>query len=484
MTEDPFIDPLSIAPFEPDGVYAGIPYRVLPNCSIEAMMPGGLVRFKTLDQLLAAAECIRSSSVHAGANAQSANLPAPRNSRDYYSLLTQAIKSTERNSAQLRALVYERARFNLKRDLLFGHSSLGVTDLVRQISDFELAIARIEANAIEGPGKASAPKETHPAVDPDEIEIADDDQRHFDSQEEPIERQEEPTQLDTFTPTSHNTVQVLAPQQFTRRYDADQFHQSEHFPYDRRVNEFLPYKRYANLLVAILLLGVALIGTLIFTSMLWLSPRVPHQVIAAKPPPEKITPNIEPGVVRPAPAPKDIPPKVAFPLPTSFGIYALNDDKLTELHSLKISVPDPRVSLSAEITNPSATEISGNKPAFILFQRSFRDNAPQKVTLRIIARTARETKIVDGKANVTKIEGSWRIRNISYDLKVSPIAGKPEMLIARLDKSVSLTPGRYALVLNRAGYDFTIAGPVKSPQFCLEGFETRNGTVYNQCRGE
>ena len=42
-----------MTPFEPDGVYNSIPYRVLPDCSIEAMMPGGLVKFKDMDQLVA-----------------------------------------------------------------------------------------------------------------------------------------------------------------------------------------------------------------------------------------------------------------------------------------------------------------------------------------------------------------------------------------------------------------------------------------------
>jgi hypothetical protein len=43
-------------PFVPDGVFGGIPYRVLPSGSIDAMMPGGMVRFRNMDQLLAAAD--------------------------------------------------------------------------------------------------------------------------------------------------------------------------------------------------------------------------------------------------------------------------------------------------------------------------------------------------------------------------------------------------------------------------------------------
>ena len=101
--------------------------------------------------------------------------------------------------------------------------------------------------------------------------------------------------------------------------------------------------------------------------------------------------------------------------------------------------------------------------------------------LRVIARMARETKIVDGKATTTKIDEAWRIRNISRELKISPIPGQREMVIARAD-DVTLAPGRYALVLNRVGYDFTINGPVNSLEFCLEGFEAANGSVFTQCR--
>ena len=75
---------------------------------------------------------------------------------DFYSILQEAIKTAEHNSSQLRALVYERARFNLKRDILYGHSSMGLAELVQHIKDFELAVARIEANAEDDqPSRAS-----------------------------------------------------------------------------------------------------------------------------------------------------------------------------------------------------------------------------------------------------------------------------------------------------------------------------------------
>lgn len=43
-------------PFEPDGVIRGFPYRVGDNGVVEAMMTAGLIRFRNMDQFLAAAE--------------------------------------------------------------------------------------------------------------------------------------------------------------------------------------------------------------------------------------------------------------------------------------------------------------------------------------------------------------------------------------------------------------------------------------------
>jgi hypothetical protein len=40
-------------PFEPDGVYAGVPYRVAPDGSIDAIMQGAMVRFRDFDKFTA-----------------------------------------------------------------------------------------------------------------------------------------------------------------------------------------------------------------------------------------------------------------------------------------------------------------------------------------------------------------------------------------------------------------------------------------------
>jgi hypothetical protein len=451
-----------MSPFEPDGVYASIPYRVLPDCSIEAMMPGGSVNFKNLNQFMASvagaatpnAEAHSTSDVLEDANAQLenvnervVNLPASTEPHDYYSMLLNSIKMTEQNSAQLRALVYERARFNFKRDILYGNSSLSLVDIMRHVTDFELAVSRIEANSSDGQSNA--------AYQQNEYGLA-------------YGRQAGP--FDSDYSSSNNAVQILPPSA------GGSFYGGENFRYDRRLEELVPHVRFGNKLLVIMILGILFIGTVIAASTLWHSSTVLPPIATANNLPitagKQSNPNEE----------ATAPPKVSFPLPTSYGIYVLSDNKLTELEPLPISVPDSRVALSATLTKPTNTTISDNKPAFIIFRRDLLNNAPQKITVRVIARMARQTKIAVGTAMATNIVGQWRIRNISREFKVSPIPGQREMIIARPDNNESLAAGRYALVLNRVGYDFTVEGSAPSPESCLEGFDTSNGSIYTQCR--
>ena len=221
-------------------------------------------------------------------------------------------------------------------------------------------------------------------------------------------------------------------------------------------------------------MGMAFVGAIVIVVTLWPLQKASRQFQTA----DKMPQAGETAVKQSSPnesglAPVETSPRLPFPLPTSFGIYVLNDNKLVELEALPINVPDPRVALSAEIKNPSAITISDHKPAFILFRRDLLNNAPQKVILRVVARMTRETKIVNGKPVLNKIEGSWRIRDVSHELKISPIPGQREMLMARLDEGVSLAAGRFALVVNRLGYDFTIDGREQVPNLALKDLKRR-----------
>jgi hypothetical protein len=474
--------------FESDGVYAGIPYRVLPDASIEAMMPGGLVKFKNMYHLLASANGLLAKSNVTRPiisldmpGERIANVPAATQPLDYYSILVEAIKKTEQNSAQLRQLVYERARFNFKRDVLFGHSSLGLSDLVRHINDFELAVARIEASTTgDRPSPEYRENESEHTASHPEAAPKDDRPRTADTDAEDVE----PSDTAPFSPGT--ALQILPPQPIPPLYAGfAPVQRMEDSPYDRRPEEFAFYKRFANQLVGILVAGIVLIGIIIFFGTFWLSSKAPPQIVVANTLPKtEVTAAKQNSSNLQDATQKDDSPKVPYPLPTSFGIYVLSDNKLTELQALAMNVPDPRIALSSEIKTPSTITISDNKPAFILFRRDLVNNVPQKITLRVVARLARETKIVDGKATSTNIEGAWRIRNISRELRVSPIPGQREMVIARLEDNVSLAAGRYELALNRTGYDFTVAGPVKAPAQCLEQFESTTGPIYSECRSQ
>lgn len=48
--------PLPQGPFEPDGIYAGIPYRVTADAAIEAIIQGATVRFRDFDRFTSAFE--------------------------------------------------------------------------------------------------------------------------------------------------------------------------------------------------------------------------------------------------------------------------------------------------------------------------------------------------------------------------------------------------------------------------------------------
>jgi hypothetical protein len=139
------------------------------------------------------------------------------------------------------------------------------------------------------------------------------------------------------------------------------------------------------------------------------------------------------------------------------------------------------VRLSAEITHPSKTTVPGDKLAFVVFRRDLANSAPQSVSVRIIARVSRAMKFDNGKATVTPVEGSWRIRDKSYEFRVSPLETNREMVVIQTDPDFVFPAGRYALVLNGYGYDFSVAGAVTSPEQCLEQVQVTDGIVVSEC---
>lgn len=175
---------------------------------------------------------------------------------------------------------------------------------------------------------------------------------------------------------------------------------------------------------------------------------------------------------------------LGFPLPAVYGAYAVSQGQLFGLQPLAMKVPDPRVAISAMILNPSRVTLPDGKLAFIIYRRDLQSNAPDAVSVRIVARVMREMKFVaGGPPKITKIAGEWAIRSKSYQFEVAPINKEPEMIMLRPhDPQFSFLPGRYALIFRAEGYDFNVAGQLTDTAQCLERTDALSGTIYSECR--
>jgi hypothetical protein len=175
-------------------------------------------------------------------------------------------------------------------------------------------------------------------------------------------------------------------------------------------------------------------------------------------------------------------PDPGFPVPSSYGVYALDGGKLIELDPLPIRVPDPRVAISGVITSPGLTTLPDGRVQFVVFRRNLMNDAPDRVMVRVVAQVMRALSFSGGKAKVTNVDGSWAVRNNSYEMKVAPVEGNPEMIVVRPQKDdFSFPAGRYALVLKNAAYDFTVNGDITDPAHCLERTDALDAPVYSEC---
>jgi len=176
------------------------------------------------------------------------------------------------------------------------------------------------------------------------------------------------------------------------------------------------------------------------------------------------------------------PPDPGFPVPTNFGVYALDGDQLVELKAIPGRVPDMRVAISAAINTPSEASISGAQPRFIVFRRDLVASAPDAAQLRIMAQVTRVAGADPSGKPASRSPDGWVIRNIAVPYKVGPVEGRPEMILLQPETEGRPLPGgRYALVIKGQGFDFNIEGPVNDPQHCLQRFNSTNGAFYAPC---
>jgi hypothetical protein len=174
----------------------------------------------------------------------------------------------------------------------------------------------------------------------------------------------------------------------------------------------------------------------------------------------------------------------AFPVPSDYGIYALSNGALSELNTLSERVPDRRIAVSTPINRPSRTTLPDGKAKFIIFRRDLAGNAPERIDVRVVARVVRASTFdARGKPSLVAVSDAWNIRNLSYEFRVRPIAGNPEMLLVQSENPDFVLPaGRYALVLKEQGYDFVVAGAVTDLSQCLERTDAVNGAFYSECK--
>ena len=173
----------------------------------------------------------------------------------------------------------------------------------------------------------------------------------------------------------------------------------------------------------------------------------------------------------------------SWPLPSVYGVYAVNGGQLIELDPLVGRVPD-KVFMTSPISTPSRTRLADGRIGFIVFRRDVANSPPDRIAVRVIAKIKQSLKFArNGKAETARLDDVWTVRNISYDFRVAPIRENPEMLLLRPENpEFKFAPGRYALVVKGQAYDFTVAGEITETAQCLERTEAANGTFYSECR--
>jgi hypothetical protein len=396
--------------------------------------------------------------------------------QDHYSALARMVADVSRDQANLRTFIYEFARIKLRKEL-YPHFVDGDWSAVeKQLRGLEAAIDRIEANFAQDA----------PAL-----------QFNF-----------QPASADGTRNQSNSSVALLFDSQKTTRFSGEAIpalsllvgsspHRSSSVPIvsdgnDRLANAFLGKHLRSSFWRNTQLIVAALIGVAIYVThdakdgldrfgLRWLETLTQN----------RLTDDI--AIDRnPAGGAKQLASKsddsarqrpVDTSVPTEYGTYALFNGQLTELEQLPLKVPDPRIAISASISVPSRTHLPTGRVEFVIFRRDLTNNAPDRVSVRVVARVRRAlTFDTVGKPKTTDVEQSWIIRNNSYQMRVGPFADNPEMIVIRPDPpDFNLPAGRYALVLKGVGYDFTVDGPQTDAAHCLERTDALNAPIYSEC---
>jgi hypothetical protein len=377
-------------------------------------------------------------------------LPPPRKGEqlpaalevDFSLVLVRTIESIKNDPSQLRNTIYELSRVKLQREALQQNPRMSILELRRMMLALETAIERVETHSSqqdESPDLRSATFFLEHRVR-DAIDVSG----------QPATAQViSPSGLDSEAPI------VLSPKR------------SGSWP---RLGTFA---RVGGLVAIGVIATYALVGKYLpeaaMKPSLYLmrvaAPQVPAPVVQAQP--QRLQSQ-----------------SAGLPLPSVYGIYAVNHGQLYELEGLPGRVPDPRVFMSTPVKTPGHTLLPDGRVAFIVYRRDVAASAPERASVRVIAKVLRAMKFsAAGQVNTAAVDDQWTIRGTSYELRVAPLSENSEMLLLRPEKPDFVFPaGRYGLVIKGQAYDFIVAGRITDSAQCLESVEAANGNFYSECR--
>ena len=376
---------------------------------------------------------------------------------EYALILQRMINAVKDNPRQMRLTIYEFARARLKIDTARTEES----ERKRLSTALETAIQGVEEFSVRREDQERLPPPNPQAriapIGPPTVPVA---------RASPL--------VATYRTVTPAPDDILVPNRVYSRLDTAS-------DWDARPRH--PMSTLARFCIGILLFGM--VGSLVYYRQ-WLPLLRDNltQLMTSKPvvaaAPDVASPGFSIANLKPAIATPNEPP---FPVPSDYGVYALSNDDLSELYALPERVPDKRIAVSTPISEPSRTTLPEGKARFIVFRRDLVGNAPDRIEIRVVARVARALSFdAKGRPNISPISDAWNIRSASYEFRVRPIAGNPEMLLVQSEKpGFALPAGRYVLVLKDQGYDFTVAGKVTEPTQCIERTDAANGTFYSEC---
>jgi len=397
-------------------------------------------------------------------------------SQKFYAVLERTIAAARQDPAQLRALVYQLARLELKRAVYKNDNSDTLTDAKYQITALETAIEQIESN-FDADG-LFAPSS---ACNEQAADILN---------ENALVAQGGSTQLparQVYTPD------VLPPLGYAPPFQAgDRWLRAQTLdgvePVQPASGRGFRSTSWAILqLVLAAILAVAIYSGLQGSHLVNFFTRQGRSAVADRhsvDSREKVSTAPQSGKnAGTVPASAARTQLAALPIPSVFGVYAVSDGKLRDLGTLPFKVPDPRIAVSAMISHPSAATLPDGRLEFIAFQRDLTDNAPDRASVRVVARVMHAlTFDAAGHAKTTDVAGPWAVRDKTYEMRVGPVSGHPDMIVIRpADAHFTFPAGRYAMVLGDTGYDFSVAGPITDPIQCLERTDAVNQPIYNEC---